>query len=102
MGCIVERPFFFVQICRNSLIRIRDNYLEYDLVPLPGILDLGWIEKASKIMNDLVKDLIAKLDHRDTLFFEEISEMIYNGILPRRYRSHLDDVRKVYQQACLR
>lgn len=75
-----------------KIIRIRDNYPEYDLVPLPAFFDLEWTEKAAEILNDLIKDIISRLDHRDTLFFEEFSELLFNGLLPRRARSRIDEV----------
>lgn len=71
---------------------MRDNYPDYDLKPLPGLFALNWLEETAEIMTEIFKGLISLLDVRQSMFFDELSEVIYNGMLPRSYRSSLADV----------
>lgn len=71
---------------------MRDNYDDYDLAPLPGLFDFNWHEETAAIMTKVFRDLLALLNPQQSMFFDELSEMIYNGILPRDYRSPQADV----------
>lgn len=88
----MERPEIILLRGWFQLIRIRDNYVDFDLAPLPSLFDLEWPEETAKIMTGIFKSLISLLDARDLMFFDELSELIYNGMLPKDYRSSVADV----------
>jgi hypothetical protein len=55
-------------------------------------MDFDWTDKVAETLTIIFNDLISRLDHKDSLFFEDLSEIIFNGLMPRGCRSELTDV----------
>lgn len=76
----MEKPVFILFSSRDGLILLRDNYPDFDILPLPSVFEFDWPEKTAKVFTNICNMLLRCCKPSDGLFYDEITDLIYKNL----------------------